>query len=60
MARYQNYLDKESSYVEEEVDALAPHMKNDNSYFFNSQINNAKSFDPSVVVNIEKERVRNK
>lgn len=60
LARYQNYLDKESAYVEEEIDALAPHMKNDNSYFFNSQINNAKSFDPSVVVNIEKERVRSK
>ena len=60
LARYQNYLDKESAYIEEEADALAPHMKNDNSYFFNSQINNAKSFDPSVVVSVEKERIHSK
>jgi len=60
LARYQDYLKNVSSYVQIDEGANSPHMQNDNSYYFNEQINNASSFNPDSVVEVQRKQVHSK
>lgn len=60
LARYQDYLKNVSNYVQIDKNATGLHMQNDNSYYFNDQINNASSFSPSLVVEVQRKQVHSK